>query len=185
MTNIYNPLNDQKPPTPPLGNVGIMFSRLSPTVWGAGYGISRALWENWHNGDVLGKLGIAFVVQSLAICLNHHTKVDRLNHFIRTRWLSEYYLYKNHLALWKIKKKNGLFWYTFMWVVSSKFRWSHRVKALDCFKPWGKMKDKREYRGWKALIHSKKLSILPMRFPSNTATLRHEGFSKRAFKEHT
>lgn len=32
LTNIYNPLNVQKPPTPPLGNVSVVFSRLFSVV---------------------------------------------------------------------------------------------------------------------------------------------------------
>ena len=34
MINIYNPLNDKKPPTPCLGNVGLVFSRLLFVFWG-------------------------------------------------------------------------------------------------------------------------------------------------------
>lgn len=37
MANICNSLNEQKPPTPTLGNVGFVFLNFLPALWGRWY----------------------------------------------------------------------------------------------------------------------------------------------------
>ena len=65
MADIHNPSKDWKPPTLPLGNVGVVFSWLLPIFFSGGDGISRRPWENWGNGQVLRKLAVKFIVQCL------------------------------------------------------------------------------------------------------------------------
>lgn len=54
MTSIHNPPNNQKLPTPPLGNMGVVCSQNCFLLFG-GDGIFREPRENWGHCQVLGE----------------------------------------------------------------------------------------------------------------------------------